>query len=106
MSNKKLLVTAALILLIIAGITAGVMASNSTGTATAYYYGETWDYYELLAEHNAPGMWISCVTRPSESIFDLTVELDCYDTIEEANQKVLEYRPDLEGKLDLPAQQD
>ncbi len=106
MHNKKVLIIAALILLIIAGITAGVMASNSTGTVTAYYYGETWDYYELQAARNGPGMWLHCVTRPNESIFDLTVELDCYDTIEEANQKLLEYRPDLEGKLDPPAQQD
>ncbi|RMG84107.1 MAG: hypothetical protein D6712_11855 [Chloroflexi bacterium] len=106
MHNKKALIIAAIILLIIVGITAVVIAGNSTGTVTAYYYGETWDYYELKAAHNGPGMWLHCVARPNESIFDPTVELDCYDTIEEANQKVLEYRPDLEGKLDLPASQD
>ncbi|RMG84106.1 MAG: hypothetical protein D6712_11850 [Chloroflexi bacterium] len=105
MNSKKFLIIAAIILLIIVGITAVVVARNSA-SMTAYYYGEVWNYQELEVEQNAKGMLLYCVTRPNESIFDPTTELDCYDTVEEANQKLLEYRPDLEGKLDLPASQD
>lgn len=99
LSRRRLVIFVVVIsaLLTIGAVVAVV--GDPAGRMTAYYYGTVIDYEQLAAERAEAGEFVYCTARPSTDLRATETILDCYDTIEEADQKLLEYRPDLADVL-------
>jgi len=72
--------------------------SNTTNEVLVNYYNEIIEYNKLASEKQAVGENVYCTFVSSNSKTNTTVGY-CYDTMQEADEKLLEFRPDLEQQV-------